>query len=252
MRALLPLWPPELTPLLPNAQESDYRSFTTAIPATLQRASEAAVDIRNGKATLSRWEDEVEHGVTANLCDAIARHLGDGANTGTFVDSDVVEVGCYFSPAHGLDQEIAMPPLSISAGLVSVFQGGSSLLLGQPERSEMIIQGYVNNLRRKSSESIGPGTIQVTGRIVEGAGPADSDDERKFLVSVDEATHREAYEAYNSDVEVRVTLEMERTSKGLSPKRVVDFREVEAAAQTGPAEEGPERSSDQPELFDQL
>jgi hypothetical protein len=210
-RALLPL-STDLNDSLPLIGPG--QSAVRLIAITMMVASRAAVSVAeqfaNGDVDLAAWDDAVELGVSANLCDALARLCGYGEE-GFPSNCDLTVDWTWSAP-----DEPDLNSVSITAGLAGTLALGGQYLQSSTEESPIWITGLVTRLHRESA--IGPGQITVKG-YVEGldSGP------RSLKVELDERTYHEAVSAHDNGHTVKVGAIVRRNARALEVLQVNNF-----------------------------
>jgi hypothetical protein len=214
VRALLPL------KVAPTDQMSLPLFGPTAaqihqVSSTIMKAShtalETAKEVTQG-ANLQVWEDVIPEGVSANLCDALARLPGEDEALARNVE---VSIGWTWSA----EPDVPRGPLDVPAGLAPVLSAASTYLRGEPEEHTIRLTGLVTKLHR--DRAAGPGEVTVRGLIEDyDSGP------RSLRSELDERTYREAIQAHDAGATVQVSANVRRGARGFEVLRVSDFRRV--------------------------
>jgi hypothetical protein len=207
-RALLPLNTLEGTPLpLVGPAEPAVRDVSTTILRATGAAVESARAIALGSSN-SLWDDAVQEGVSANLCDALARLSGRDAEASSQVDLRIDWT--WAAP------DDPMSPVSVPAGLAPILDYGSDYLRGGPEEHTIRITGLVTHLHRE--KGTGPGEITVRGYIEQWDAGS-----RALRVELDEGTYRQAISAHEAGTTVRLTAQVRRAMGRVEVVHVVDL-----------------------------
>jgi len=185
------------------------------IATTMMEASKAAVSVAeqfaNGDVDLAAWDNAVEFGVSANLCDALSRLCGYGEET--FPSNCELSVDWTWSTPSQPD----ISGVLISAGLASTLALGGQYLQTSTEESSIWITGLVTRLHRESA--LGPGQITVKG-YVEGLDSG----QRSLKVELDEGTYHEAIAAHDNGHTVNIGATVRRNARSLEVVRVNSFQ----------------------------
>ncbi len=207
-RALLPLDTLTGTPLpMVGPGEPSVRHVSTTILKATEAAVESAQAVVAG-APVTRWSEVVNDGVSANLCDALARLVYAEADTAAAVNLHIDWT--WTAPD---DQ---MSAISIPSGLGPILQYASDFLRGGPQEHAIRITGLVTHLHRE--KAAGPGDITVRGYIEEWDVSS-----RSLRLELDERSYRHAIAAHDAGVTVRVTALVRRTARTLEVVRVIDL-----------------------------
>jgi hypothetical protein len=208
VRALLPVDAlAAAQPALPGFPEPAQRRVAATIATAARTAVSTARQVATG-APLERWDDAVEDGVSANLCDALARLTGEGDSA---ADVDIRVEWTWDAP------RAEAPLVVVNAGLAPVLDAGADYLRGEPEEHVILLTGLVTKLHREAAT--GPGEVTVRG-LIENWDVGN----RTLRVELDETTYREAITAHDLGKFVRARALVERTPRGLDVLRVEDFQ----------------------------
>lgn len=213
MRVLLPLAePPEQEPLpLAGPASPSVRKVATTILRATSTAVETALDVGRG-GELQRWEDAVGQGVSSNLCDALARL--PSSNAPKLGDAELRIDWTWAAP------DDTTSPIVVPTGLAPILAAGSDYLRGEPEEHTIWLTGLVIKLHRETAS--GPGEITIRG-YVEGLDSGT----RTVRLDLDERTYREAIQAHDRGISVRVGALVRREARGLNIVRVEDMQLLE-------------------------
>lgn len=210
MRAILPLYESNQSSMLEHQR---FRDFTVAIPTVLSTASIAANDVLRHGAPLDRWDEAFERaGVTANLLDALVRHVeaDKGIHPNTTVD-----ISLTYSVEKRLTadthQSVQMPVY-----IRDVLEVGSSHLRRAPEQQTLRSIGLVTKLERQ--KKIGAGHVTVTGSI-EGWDTR----HRSLRFELDEESYSEAVHAHESGRQVSARVVAVRKRTRIEVAHVIEF-----------------------------
>jgi len=211
-RALLPL-STDLNNSLPliGPAQSTVRLIATTMMVASKTAVSVAERFARGEVDLTAWDDAVAVGVSANLCDALARLCGYGEER--FSSNCNLTVDWTWSAP----DQAELSSVDISAGLAGTLALGSQYLQSDTEESSIWITGLITRLHRDSA--IGPGEITIKGYI-EGldSGP------RSLKVELDEGTYHEAVAAHDNGHTVSLGATVRRTARSLDVIRVNTFQ----------------------------
>jgi hypothetical protein len=207
-RALLPLNTLAGTPLpLIGPAEPNVRLVSTTILRATDAAIASAQAVVAGE-PLTRWSDAVGVGVSANLCDALARLIRTDVETAAAVDLHIDWT--WAAP------DEPMPAVSIASGLAPVLEYASDYLRGGPEEHTIRITGLITHLHRE--KAAGAGEITIRGYIEEWDASS-----RTLRLELDEGTYRNAIAAHDAGSTVRVTALVRRAARKLDVIRVIDL-----------------------------
>lgn len=170
--------PPKLTgqALFSELDEPFERQVILKLATALQATRQAA-DLASTSADLRPFHDAVPHGISANLCDAIA---------GLFVGSNAQSLGVSFSwaPVRSLITPIANH-VEFSPDVIPVIQEAARIFRDTAPVEDFVLFGPVIKLE---SENMFEGRATVAG-VVEGK-------VRKVRVDLDKQDYRTAYDAH--------------------------------------------------------
>lgn len=209
VRALLPLnatkrddSPPQSP--LPGFAAPEVRDVSVAILHSARAAVHAAQDVAAG-ASLDRWSESVNAGVSSNLCDALARLPGEESEPSS-ADVELSIEWTWSAPIEPL------PPVTINSGIAPILNAGSDFLRGAPEEHTVRIIGLVTKLHRDTAT--GPGEITIRGLV-----EAWDVSPRSIRVHLDEPTYRWAIRAHELGAAVDLKALVRR-----EPRRIVVIR----------------------------
>lgn len=207
-RALLPLTALEGTPLpMIGPAEPAVRRVSTMILNATAAAVESAQAVASG-GPMDLWDATVSKGVSANLCDALARLTGsEGTDPGN--------VGLRIDWAWSAPDEPA-PAVTVPSGLAPILQVASDYLRGDPEQHSIQITGRITHLHRDALT--GPGNVTVRGYIEQW----DSSD-RALKLELDEGTYHRAVTAHDDGTTVRVKALVRRAPRAIEVLHVEEF-----------------------------
>lgn len=214
--ALLPLALDDEQSPLPTVVpvSDDARAVSTTVLESTEAAVRTASQVAAG-APLADWDEAIAQGVSANLCEAMSRLLGerDEAN-----DVELIIRWTWAAPR--LDSSAITVPVHLRQQL----EQGRDYLTPGLEADRITMAGRVTRLRREAM--VGPGQVTVKG-VIEGSGPAT----RTIAFELDEATYGEAIRAHEDGRLVHVKAQVE-TSPGrrTEVRSVEDFRVVSDSA----------------------
>jgi hypothetical protein len=203
-----------LSPLGTDAAEAERAgrlpvadpSPRTAV-SILARALEAARDTAErtaAGASLEAFHETVEVGVSANLCDSLAR-IGGRSRRG-------FDVSFGWSPAA---QAPDLPPaVEFPGGVDRILARAAVLLRRVDEGPRGVLQGRVIRLQRQRDR--GPGRIQVQGQLGQRAG--------RFAVDLDEPSYDPAIRAHREGAVITVEGRLVRAGQQLILADPRDFR----------------------------
>lgn len=197
-RVLLPNGDPDQEHLDPS--ENMYRQFNVTAAASIGAAIKTASAVEDGGALLEAWDETVEAGVSANLCDALATHVGGpdlGAGAG---ESHQVDLQFhYWSTRVPTDSRTFQVSSTLAAGI----EGGAAYLRGESEGLTIEIEGEVSTLSDHQ-------TVTVQGTEI----GVEEKKTRRYSFDVDLGSHDELAEAYRTGAKVKVTLDVTRAPTG--------------------------------------
>jgi hypothetical protein len=211
VRALLPLTrPPEQEALdLVGPADENVRLISTTILRAARSALDVAQAVGSGAASLNAWDEAVSSGVSANLCDALARLPGTDP-----LESGDVSLRIGWTWAAPLAEA---SPLVVPVGSAPILAAAADYLRDQPEEHNIRVTGLVTKLHRETAT--GAGDITVRGHIEN----LDSG-VRPLRLELDAQSYREAIAAHDVGASVQVTATVRRTPRALRVVQVVDFQ----------------------------
>jgi hypothetical protein len=213
-RALLPLNAasqetlPMIGPAEPRVRE---------VAVTLMRASQAAVTtakrFASGEANVDSWDQAIPYGVSANLCDALARLCGFGE------DDRPADVSLTVDWTWSKPEAAEVEAVKVPAGLAATLVSGSQYLRDQPDEFMVSLTGLVVRLHRDSP--MGAGEVTARGYI-DGldSGP------RSLRLELDEVTYRQAISAHDLGHTIHVVALARNAARSLEVIRVESFHTV--------------------------
>lgn len=217
LRALLPVEPPTASAQLELTGVAVASPVMRRSSQMLLSAARAAVDtatsISTGVQQLDTWESAVQSGVSANLCDALARLTGYGLEAET-VELSIDWVWSGLAESEG--------PVTVPGGLAPALTLGGIFLRGQPDQQDIRVTGTIIKLHRENQ--LGAGEVTVKG-VVEGLD--DSGRTRNVRIPLDEATYHEAVVAHDQGRTVTTRLTATPAPSGLVVSHVHSWRVVE-------------------------
>lgn len=212
VRALLPVEPhsEQLQLPLTAAQATNV----PRVSSTILSASAAAVDTARlvaGGEDPEIWSTAVEHGVSANLCDALSRLPAADGNSG---DADISVRWTWAAP------HAPSPTIRVNQGLAPVLAAGSDYLRSAEEMQTLTAVGTVVGLHRQ--ERNGPGDVTVKGHVDGWDARA-----RSLRFELEENLYHEAVIAHDEGHTVAVHVDVVRQArKPFEVQRVRSFRTV--------------------------
>ena len=207
-RALLPLDTLTGTPLpMVGPAEPGIRHVSTTILKATDAAVESAQAVVAGE-PMTRWSEAVNEGVSANLCDALARLVHAETDAAAAINLHIDWT--WEAP------DEPMPEISIPSGLGPVLEYASDLLRGGPQEHAITITGLITHLHRE--KAAGPGEITVRGYIEQWDASS-----RSLRLELDEGSYRQAIAAHDTGGTVRVTALVRRAARTLEVVRVIDL-----------------------------
>jgi hypothetical protein len=215
VRALLPLTPEDEQlefPLIGDAANNIPR-----ISARIVSASEAAVQAAQSIAAggdLGVWDASIASGVSANLCEALARLPSSSEDEGG--DAEITVRWTWAA------QPVAPPPVvRVSHRIAPVLAAGGDYLRTHEESLEIVLIGLVVGLHRQ--RPTGAGAVTTRGHVE--AWDAD----RSLRFELDEQRYHEAVTAHDQGRTVIVRAQVRRLpSKPLEVLQVVSFTTASA------------------------
>jgi hypothetical protein len=162
--------------------------FFRSVTSSLMLAAEAAVYAARESeqyATLEPFADMVEHGVSADLLDALSKLPGPGQEAA---------IQALWSPLIG-SPEHASSAVAVSPDHLSVFAEAAISFRKNPEPLTLIVTGTVTHLERPFAGHSGTTTLNVITGL-----PA-----RKLRIRLPPGQYEEAIEAHRNDGILRVT-----------------------------------------------
>lgn len=207
-RALLPLdvaAPDEPLIPVPVSVSDDARAVAMTLITGASTAVEMAQAFVRGDTGVS-WEQGIHVGVSAEMCDALARLLGPAKAPD---DVDLKVRWTWRAPTD------ADPHVTVPRGLGPVLRAGHDHLKRAPGPVTVMLLGRVTALHREPR--VGPGDVTVTGDI-EGLGA------RKLRINLDERTYNRAATAHRDGktVEVRAVV-VQEPGKPIQTRRTIRF-----------------------------
>lgn len=181
------------------------------VSTTILRAAGVAVNTANqvvANENMERWNDAIEEGVSANLCEALTNLVGHGKEAGR------ISLRISWTWAKPAD---SVNPVEIPVELGEVLKAGAEYLRGQSDEETVLITGRVTTLHRESAT--GPGEITVTGFI-------EAIDSRNGTLrcELDEDTYRSAISAHDGGQTVTVSALVRPAPRGIVVQHVEYFR----------------------------
>lgn len=197
--------------LLPNTEPANlgkehldpasntFRRFNLRAASTISDAAEAASDVITS-ASLERWDEVVENGVSSNLCEALARHVRGPVVGDESRENGIVDIQFHYWSTHVSEEPRA---IRLSSEMADALEGGAAYLRGETAGSLVVVVGEIQQLTESSR-------IVVRG-VDEGDELAR---ELNYRVDVDAGTHDAALAAYREGLQVKATMEVTRSPLG--------------------------------------
>lgn len=196
-------------PLLGDAEQPFARSASIVLMEALQ-ATRAAAAQAMGKGLMQPFEDAVQRGVSANLCEAVAAlQQESGMNS--------VEVRMTWSPTRPLPRPVP-DRVTLSSDLAPVLQEASRMFREKSPLDDFLLKGFVVQLRRDEQQT--EGTITISG-LVDG-------NLRKVAVVLEGDKYAEAVEAHHHRLPVWCEGELSRAGRSFRldhPRKFTVVRE---------------------------
>ncbi len=192
--------PPALQLPVPVELEDDLDApFERTVTYTLASGLEAAYRAANRAAAIgdiAPFEDAVQHGVSANLCDALVG-LGGTDGTSTF------EISLSFSPSRQAPSSVPRS-IQFSPDVLPLFEEATRVFKHKSPQDDFELEGVVVQMKQEDEPSEPDSrAIQITGSV-EGK-------MRKVELSLPEEDFDRAVEAFKARSTVRVHGKLTRT-----------------------------------------
>jgi len=193
----------------PDAEQPFARRASMVLMQALHATRTAAAKAM-GSGLMQPFEEAVQMGVSANLCEAVAAlQQESGTNS--------VEVRMTWSPTRPLPRPIP-DRVTLSPDLAPVLQEAGRMLREKSPVDDFLLTGYVVQLRREEQQKEGTATISglVDGNV------------RKVAVELDPETYQAAVDAHQQQLPVSCEGELMRAGRGFQlahPRKFVVLRE---------------------------
>lgn len=197
---------PELRTETPADQpfERQVTQTLTRSLVSLRSAAQRALD--NGD--LQPFRTAVQHGVSANLCDALV-------GLGQISPRNGVEVSVTWSKLRPA-QELARWSMRIQADLLPVMQEASRLFKETEPVEEFELLGFVERLERPVGAALG--TVSVSA-LMDGQA-------RRVVIELGESDYQQAVQGHQQSRPVSCTGDLVREGRGLRLRTPHDFQVV--------------------------
>lgn len=191
--------PPVLEGLFgPAADEPFERLATVALMrglSALRTAADASLSADGGKA----FESAVALGVSANLCDAVARIAGDDQHPRELISFRLTPARTRPVPAD-VSLNVAFP-----GDRIPIIREAARVLRERAPEAEQRIRGYVIKLQKTDEKATPAGPVTIS-TIIEGR-------QRKVSVHLPQDEHRKAMRAYEQGLEIAIRGILKKTGQ---------------------------------------